>query len=214
MIDISGERICFVLHLGTIYGLRHFLGVSIALLVISAGSLVFWIMRLLVLMKRATFCLLVFRIGWIYWKRGGVCDLSTACVLLRYSFLCFSMGVLNASLITSASPSSGLLLYRKNGGSRDGGGRDSPKPDLLQRFLQLEVQFAIQSPGFYHLNNHAPHWGLVPQERHRTRQEKTSQQAGNKEHINWELVWRLVRVCVFVNECLRRISPTLGVKLT
>lgn len=51
-------------------------------------------------------------------KPGGVCDLSTTRVLSCYSFLCFWMGPLNASLIKSASPSSGLLLCGKNRGSR------------------------------------------------------------------------------------------------
>lgn len=36
-------------------------------------------------------------------------------------------------------------------------GRDSPKLDLRQRFVQAEMQFALQSAGFYLLNNHAPH---------------------------------------------------------
>lgn len=62
-----------------------------------------------------------------------MCDLSATCVLLLYSFLCFSMGVLNASLIKSASPSSGLLLCGTNGGSRcqEEGGETLPNLTFL-----------------------------------------------------------------------------------
>lgn len=41
MIDVSEEQICFVMHRGTNDGLRRFLGVLVALLVISADPLVF-----------------------------------------------------------------------------------------------------------------------------------------------------------------------------
>lgn len=43
MIDVSEEQIYFVMHRGTNDGLRRFLGILVALLVISADPLVFWV---------------------------------------------------------------------------------------------------------------------------------------------------------------------------
>lgn len=79
-------------------------------------------------------------------KQSRVCDLGTACILLRYSFLCFSMGEVNASLIKSVSHSSGFYsVARMEGGEERGRGRkgvgwergerDSPRLDLPRWYL-------------------------------------------------------------------------------
>lgn len=58
-------------------------------------------------------------------KQSEVCDLSTACILLRYSFLCFSMGEVYASLIKSVSRSGGFYsVAEMEGGEQGGRGRE------------------------------------------------------------------------------------------
>lgn len=65
----------------------------------------------------------------ILWKKQSrVCDLSAACVLLHYSFLCFAMGEVYASLIKSVPHSGGFYsAARMEGGGgqrRERGGRE------------------------------------------------------------------------------------------
>lgn len=66
-----------------------------------------------------------------------MCDLGAACILLHYSFLCFSMGDVCASLIKSVSHSGGFYsAARMKGGEERGRGRErwrgshSPRLDL------------------------------------------------------------------------------------
>lgn len=66
-----------------------------------------------------------------------MCDLSAACVLLHYSFLCFAMGEVYASLIKSVPHSGGFYsVARMEGGGGEGQRkgkrreRDSPRLDL------------------------------------------------------------------------------------
>ncbi len=57
-------------------------------------------------------------------KQSRVCDLGAACILLHYSFLCFSMGEVYASLIKSVSHSGGFYsVARMEGGEERGRGR-------------------------------------------------------------------------------------------
>lgn len=57
-------------------------------------------------------------------KRSRVCDLGAACILMRYSFLCFSMGEVKASLIKSVSHSGGFYsVVGVEGGDERGRGR-------------------------------------------------------------------------------------------
>lgn len=168
-------------------------------------------------MKRAAFCLLVFSIRWIYsylfekarrsvWPQHHMCPLAL-------QFLVFLDGGTQCIVNHVWLSQQWVITLQKEWREWGRRGRDGPKPDLLQRFLQAGMQFALQSPGFYLLNNHAPHWGLVPQKkRHRKRQEKKSQEAKDKNtgQQNWELIWRFVRVCVFVTERLTQfLKPSV-----
>lgn len=120
-------------------------------------------------MKRAAFCLLVFSIRWIYsylfekarrsvWPQHHMCPLAL-------QFLVFLDGGTQCIVNHVWLSQQWVITLQKEWREWGRRGRDGPKPDLLQRFLQAGMQFALQSPGFYLLNNHAPHWGLVPQKK-------------------------------------------------
>lgn len=58
-------------------------------------------------------------------KQSEMCDLSAACILLHYGFLCFSMGEVYASLIKSVSRSGGFYsVAEMEGGEQRSRGRE------------------------------------------------------------------------------------------
>lgn len=202
MIDVSEEQICFVMHRGTNDGLGRFLGVLVALLVIS--PLIHWSfgwMWVLVLMKRAAFCLPVFRIRWIHsclfekarrivWPQRRMCPLAL-------QFLVFRDGGTQCIVNHGCLAQQWVITLQKEWGEERRRGRErwSQKLGRPERFLPAEMRFALRSPGFYLLDNQAPHWRRVLHER---LQEKTCQHARDTDigQKDWKALWRLVRVCI------------------
>lgn len=126
-------------------------------------------------MKRAAFCPPVFRIRWIHsclfekarrsvWPQRRMCPLAL-------QFLVFRDGGTQCIVNHGCLAQQWVITLQKEWREGRRRGREMvPQLGPPERFLPAETQFALQSPGFYLLDNQAPHWGWVLQERPRKRQ--------------------------------------------